>query len=232
MKKQNVFKSFLTVGVLACLAACSSKENAPDAVTGKAQTVAKTDTSAAEYGIDTLNSVVEWTGHKVVGGSHSGTFRLKAGKLAVEHDNVVGGTFTIDINSLAIKNMEGAEVDKLRKHLLSADFFNSPKHPLATVDIVSVAPFSAISQTMHQNEAVTENPTHNMVLNLTLNDSVKAVSFPVKLTTTKNTMQAEARFNMNRMLWGLRYGTDKSLGDKMLREDVLIHFVVKGQRKN
>ncbi|SFC14350.1 Polyisoprenoid-binding protein YceI [Flexibacter flexilis DSM 6793] len=232
MKKQNVIKSFLTVGVLACLAACSSKENAPDAVTGKAQPVAKADTSAAEYGIDTLSSVVEWTGHKKVGGSHSGTFRLKVGKLAVEHDNVVGGTFTIDINSLAINNMEGAEADKLRKHLLSADFFNSTKHPFATVDIVSVAPFSAISQSMHENEAITENPTHNMVLNLTLNDSVKAVSFPVKLTTTKNSMQAEARFNMNRMLWGLRYGTDKSLGDKMLREDVLIHFVVKGQRKN
>ena len=93
----------------------------------------------------------------------------------------------------------------------SADFLDTEKFPTAKFEITSVAPLANDS-----------SATHTISGNLTLKDSTKNISFPAKLTVADNNLQAQANFNIDRTLWGLYYGNDKSLGDKFIRPEVNI----------
>ena len=79
------------------------------------------------------SSKVTWVGTKPIG-QHNGTFNLSEGNIIVKDDEVSGGNFKIDINSLAVEDLKPAQGgDKLAEHLKSADFFDAaqPAGPIA-----------------------------------------------------------------------------------------------------
>jgi hypothetical protein len=45
-----------------------------------------------------------------------------------------------------------------------------------------------------------------------------------------NSLKALANFDINRTLWGIRYGNDKSLGDKFISETVNVQLNLKAVR--
>ncbi len=222
-------KTLAAITVYAALNACQAPESKPETTvrtdTSKAASIL-TDSSAAEYAVDTVASSLEWKAQKVVGAAHNGTIGLKQGTLAVEYGNIIGGVFLFNINSLKVNGLEGADQQKLTQHLLSKDFFDAAKNPTAKFDIVSIAPYSISAGSLHYNDIYVESPTHSITGSLTLCDSVKNVSFPARISYDKGTLTAEAKFNINRMLWGLRYGSERSLGDKMIKEDVRLQFKI------
>ena len=54
--------------------------------------------------VDVTNSTITWKGYKPTG-SHTGTIMLQSGTLEMDGENLIGGTFTVDMTS--IKDSEG-----------------------------------------------------------------------------------------------------------------------------
>lgn len=188
---------------------CNNAPEADEAVTGEQQKAATTVGTA--YNIDTVGSSVEWLGSKPVG-QHNGLFKISEGKFSVENGSISAGSFVISTASLTDLDLKAGEgKEKLEGHLKSADFLDTDKFPTAKFEITSVAPLANDS-----------SATHTISGNLTLKDSTKNISFPAKLTIADNNLQAQANFNIDRTLWGLHYGNDKSLGDKFIRPEVNI----------
>lgn len=203
-------KAIFAVAALAALTtACNTAPEADSATTTEKQEAAAA--TGASFGIDTINSSVNWLGTKPIG-QHTGTFKVSNGNFSVADGNISAGSFTIDISSLTnidLKPGEGKE--KLEGHLKSEDFFDVAKYPTAKFEITAVEPLTNDS-----------TATHKISGNLTLKDSTKNVTFPAKLTIAENNVKAAANFNIDRTQWGLFYGNDQSLGDSFVRPEVNI----------
>jgi polyisoprenoid-binding protein YceI len=214
------------------LAACESAPKSDEAKTGEAQKVDSTKTVEAQtLKVDLANSTVTWVGTKPTG-KHNGTFNLSEGTISVKGNEVVGGKFTIDINTLKVLDIPAEDEGnaKLTKHLKSADFFEVEKFPTATFEIVSVSPYKpdTTAKTEEKDKEYTlENPTHTVTGNLTLKGVTKSISFPAIVKVKAGKVEAEAKFNINRKDWGMEYGTDEAkLKDKFIRPTVHIGFKI------
>ena len=147
MKNQIFFSLALLIGI-----AMVSCNNAP------AGEKAKTETAKAVKEVEanktfqvTENSLVNWTGSKL-GGQHIGTLNISDGQIEVAGDKVVGGKFTIDINSLTDLDMKPGEgKEKLEGHLKSADFFDVANNPTSTFEITEVNPTLDSENLMAEN---------------------------------------------------------------------------------
>ncbi|MGI9191070.1 MAG: YceI family protein [Chitinophagaceae bacterium] len=202
-------KVILSLTALAFFAACQNAPEGENAQTADTQTVA-TDSNGTVYNIDLATSTVGFLGSKPVG-THAGEFKLTEGSLTVANGNITAGNFTIDVNSMVIKDADTNGAYKLVGHLLSPDFFDAAKFGTAKFAVTAC-------------EAVTgdSTATHKISGNLTLKDSTKNVSFPAKVSVSDAGVTATASFNIDRTQWGLFYGNDKSLGDKFIYPEVKI----------
>lgn len=214
------------------LASCESAPKSDEAKTGEAQKVDTSKTAEAQsLKVDLANSSVTWVGTKPTG-KHNGTFNLSEGTILVKGNEVVGGKFTIDINSLKVLDIPAEDEGnaKLTNHLKSPDFFEVEKFPTATFEVVSVESFKADTTQKKEEkdkEYVLENPTHTVTGNLTLKGVTKSITFPAVIQVENGKVNAEAKFNINRKDWGMEYGTDEAkLKDKFIRPTVHIGFKI------
>ena len=100
--------------------------------------VASAFTTATDKQVDVTNSQVTWKGHKVTG-HHEGTIKLQNGSLNFDDKNhLTGGSFTMDMATLAVTDLDGDMQGKLEGHLKSDDFFGIENHPKATFVITNV----------------------------------------------------------------------------------------------
>lgn len=94
---------------------------------------------ATEYSLDLEKSVVNWEGSMIGLYSHYGTLNFSDGSLKIKEDKVVGGEFTVDLNSMIAtdpeENYPMAPREKLIEHLQSDDFFATDKYPTSTFEI-------------------------------------------------------------------------------------------------
>ena len=68
--------------------------------------------------VNTAASVVEWTASKVTG-KHNGTVAIKDGELKMNHGVLAGGSFTMDMTTIAVTDLTGGGKAKLENHLKS-----------------------------------------------------------------------------------------------------------------
>jgi len=66
--------------------------------------------------VDPTASQIIWKGYKVTG-EHAGTINIKEGALDYKDGVLVGGNFTIDMNSIACTDLTGEYAQKLEGHL-------------------------------------------------------------------------------------------------------------------
>lgn len=93
---------------------------------------------STEKQVDVVNSKIIWKGHKVTG-QHEGTIKLDKGILNFdEKNNLTGGSFTMDMSTLTVTDLEGEYKGKLEGHLKSEDFFGIEKHTKSTFVIKKV----------------------------------------------------------------------------------------------
>ena len=72
---------------------------------------------------------ITWTGKKVTG-SHTGTIELQEGTLIMEGNELVGGSFTVNMTSIQVTDLEaGKGKEKLEGHLKTDEFFGVNKFP-------------------------------------------------------------------------------------------------------
>lgn len=94
------------------------------------------------YVVDEAKSVVEWTGYKIFQSentSHFGTLNFSNGEVTVKDDQLESGKFTVDMNSLLVKDLTDPEKKShLEKDLKSSKFFDIEKFSEATFEITSV----------------------------------------------------------------------------------------------
>ncbi|MBP9191939.1 MAG: YceI family protein [Ignavibacteria bacterium] len=163
-------------------------------------------------------SKLEWTAKKVTG-QHNGTVNITSGELMEDGGTLTGGNFTIDFNSIKVLDIEDAESNaKLTGHLKSDDFFSVEKFPTGKFVITSIDPLS-------------DGTGNNYKINgdLTIKGITKNISFPAKVNIGDNGITASADFNIDRLLWDIKYRSGKffpDIGDKMIDDEFNIKFTI------
>ncbi len=189
----------------------------------------KAETTDA-YGInaaggDTLTacqhqSKLYWHGTKP-GGAHNGIIKLAEGGYFITNgDQVTGGKFIIDMNSIVCLDLEDAEWNgKLVGHLKSPDFFSVDSFPAAEFVISGVTPLEGDAEFSHTVQG-----------NLTLKGITKGISFKAKINVTDGKVNAVSEeFYLNRTLWGVNYGSKsifKDLADKYIDDNFSLKIEV------
>jgi polyisoprenoid-binding protein YceI len=159
--------------------------------------------------VDIEKSEIIWKGKKVTG-SHHGTIKLMEGSLLMENDMLKGGTFLIDMTTIANVDMAGSNGQtKLEGHLKSADFFNVAEHPVATLEITNV---------VHRG---TEG-SYKVAGDLTIKGITKPVKFNAQLSQENGMKVAAADIVVDRSEYDVRYGSGSffdNLGDKTIYDE-------------
>lgn len=207
MKKYILFLGSAFTAIASCT-------NAPDSDEAKVTETKEVATTAGEaFRVDTSASTVEWIGTKVTG-YHSGEVPVKSGELNVKDNNLASGKFVLDISRMTVTGPEGSKPkdnDKLLGHLKTADFFDVEKHPEAQFEVTGVRAFSGTVADENDprqtslNKYKVGNPTHMINGNLTIKGVSKNIEFPARVTITGNTLEALAKFNIDRKQWDLNY---------------------------
>ncbi len=154
--------------------------------------------------VNVESSSVEWVGKKITG-QHTGTIQLQSGELAMTDGMLTGGSFVIDMTSIAVTDLTGGGAEKLKGHLMSDDFFGTEAHPTATLTITDVTKAGLRDELMVKGD-------------LTIKGITKPISFPVLMNGDK----ATADILVDRTNYDIKYGSGSffdNLGDKAIDND-------------
>lgn len=171
------------------------------------------------YTVDKSSSTLQWVGRKVVG-EHSGTIAISNGKLLWSKQALKGGSFEVDMRSVANTDLTDADYNKqLVDHLKSDDFFATEKYPKATFVITKV------EETAKNQSMVTGD--------LTIKGVTKEVRFPATVQQEGNRLVARAKILVDRTQYGIKYGSGSffdNLGDKAIDNEFELNVALVARR--
>lgn len=205
----------LAGALLLFLSSCGDAPKGETATTGEQTETMSSDATegAKEYKVNIEESSIGWHATKLMGGGHKGTLNLSAGNLFVENGDVVGGSFFIDMNSLANTDLEDPN-DKadLENHLKSGDFFNVESFPTAVFEITGTTP-----------SAENTNKRQEITGNLRIKGITKSITFFALVKELENSVKiSTGNFIIDRTEWGVKYGSgligtakDRVINDKV-----------------
>ena len=209
-------KNVLFLALALFLVACGG---APEGEKVEAQDAVETAEPAAastSYTVDTDNSTINWIGAKFTGDQHTGTINITDGKLMTEGNELVGGSFVIDMTSIKNTDLPEDKQGNLVGHLTSGDFFEVETYPTATFEIAEIT-------------AVEGNPeqTHNITGNLTMKDITKSITIPAQVSIADGSLSAKTtQFVIDRTAWNVVYGstTTGALKDKAIKDEIALQI--------
>lgn len=155
-------------------------------------------------------SDVNWWGYKIAkteASSHNGKINLKSGNIVMKGNQVVGGTFVLDMTSINATDLSGEYQTKLNNHLKNGDFFEADKFPTATYTITSLKKNSG--------------KVYNYIVNgnLTIKGKTNAVSFPAKIAYSKGVVSLVSdKFTFDRQKFDVAY--QSSMQDVLVKNDI------------
>ena len=156
------------------------------------------------------NSNVQWWGYKIAkteASSHNGVLTVKAGDVVMKGNNIVGGTFSLDMNSINATDLSGEYQTKLNNHLKNGDFFETDKFPTATYKITSVK--------KNNNKAF----PFMVYGNLTAKDKTNPVAFPANITLKNGVLNIVSdKFSFDRQKFGITYAS--AAKDVVVKDDI------------
>ena len=233
MKKKNLI--YLLAGSLVLFTACNSAPESDKAATTEAKDVSPATAEGSAFNIDTTTSKIKWIATKV-SAYHVGSIHIKSGVLNVKDSTVTGGKFLLDMNSILVTGPAGSDAGmnaKLLGHLKSPDFFDVITNPEATFVITDVKPFAGTvkDSTDPRQAEISEykvaDPTHTVSGNLTIKGISKNITFPAKITITGSTVDAVAKFNIDRSQWNIVY---PGKPDDLIRNDIHLGLSIKASK--
>lgn len=215
--KRIVFSLAIVAGLAFSATSCNKT-----AETKEAQEATQASVEAVTYVVDTENSVIEWSGSKVISGSHNGTITLSSGEISVRDGVVEAGSFVIDMNSIVVLDIEDEEKRGwLEGHLKGSSeenadhFFNVATYPEGKFELTSI----------------TDGKVEG---NLTLKGETKNISFPATITVTESEVTISAdTFNIDRTLWGVNYSNESMTDvakDNIISNNIGIKLTVKATK--
>ena len=164
-------------------------------------------------------SKVKWVGKKPTG-EHNGYVKLSEGELKVNKNEVTGGSFTIDMNSITNVDLkdEGSN-NKLVTHLKSGDFFDVEKFPTAKFVITKIEKQKNTAQEPLKT-------THRVEGDLTIKGITKKVSFDASINLLNGKFTASTpEFTINRTEWNVNYQSKSvmaGLKDQFIYDDITL----------
>ncbi|WKN41570.1 YceI family protein [Tunicatimonas pelagia] len=232
--------SILSLFLGALLFSCQQKPGGTEAEVSEAQEVEEVSSAATDYSVNTDQSQVDWVGFKPTG-RHNGTIGIEDGAISVLNGDVVGGSFTLNMNDINVEDLEGEYKDKLTNHLKSGDFFSVEEYPTATFEITGVESYSGemaandgddkmklVVNEEEVDEYSLADPTHSITGNLTMRGTSLSVTFPAKVSVTDGQVTANAKFNIDRTKWGVNFreenGYEARAKDELIYDTVNVGF--------
>lgn len=165
------------------------------------------------FKVDAKESSFKWTGKKVTG-AHWGYVKFNEGTIEVAGKKFLGGTFTMDMNTIDNQDMQGEYSDKLVGHLKSDDFFSTAKFPTSTLKTKSVTAIAG---------AKAGSPNYNVVADLTIKGITKEITFPAQVIVTADKVIANAEFAVDRTLFDVTY---KGMADNLIENNFTVNVRV------
>ena len=226
---------FLSCAVLISLFACTNAPESDEAKTTEAKDVNESK-SGEKWNVSAGDSKIEWIGTKV-SGFHTGKVPVKSGEIYVNNGEVTSGKFVLDVANMSISGPKGSDStgnQKLLGHLKSADFFDVATHPEGTFELTNVKAYKgeALKDTNDvRQEEISEykvtDPTHIISGNLMLKGVTKNIEFPARITVSGNTVDAIAKFNIDRKQWGIVY---PGKPDDLIRDEIHLGISIKAAK--
>jgi len=167
-------------------------------------TVTTLAVSAQNKKVDVSKTNITWVGKKVTG-QHTGTVKLQDGTLVFKAGKLAGGSFTVDMSSIEVTDLQaGQGKEKLEGHLKNDDFFATDKFPTATLNFKSIA--------------AKKNNTYTVTADLTVKGKTAPVTFDLVVAGNS----AMTKFKIDRTKYGVQYGSGSffsNLGDKTIDDN-------------
>lgn len=208
-------KKLALMAALGLFVASCNSDKAAEATTGEAQEV--TANGAGETVALDSGSTVAWRGFKTyVQSEHLGTVNVQEGTFEVADGKLVGGTITIDMNSITCTDLEDeGKRGYLEGHLKSQDFFFVDSFPTAVFEIVEV---------LEPSEA---NKFSTVTGNLTLRGTTNSITFPAEISAGESGVKFMApTFSIDRTLWGAKFhDRDDATIAESLKDDLIDHSI-------
>ncbi|SHL48957.1 YceI family protein [Hymenobacter psychrotolerans] len=172
------------------------------------------------YKVQPQLSTLGWVGKKVTG-QHDGNVQFKDGSVLVRGNQIVGGTFVVDMNTLKVTDIKDADTNgKLVGHLRSEDFFSIDKNPTSTFKITKVTP-------LKKADAAGNNAT--ITGDLTIKGITQSITFPAKTGVKGGLASASGTATIDRTKFDIKYGSKsffEGIGDKAIYDDFSLSFNV------
>ncbi|QDP84195.1 YceI family protein [Chryseobacterium sp. SNU WT5] len=166
-----------------------------------------------------ISSSVQWWGYKLAkteASSHNGVVNLTAGNVVMKGNNIVGGTFALDMTSINATDLSGDSQAKLNNHLKNGDFFETDKFPNATYKI------TAVKKNNNKAFPYLVNGT------LTAKGITSPVSFPAKISLNNGVFNMISdKFSFDRQKFGIAYAS--AAKDVIVKDeiDMMINITAK-----
>lgn len=197
------------------LISCKQSEGEKAEVSDAAEVEASVGT---EIPVNVSESMISWEGTKPTG-THTGTINISEGNVAVNEGKVTGGSFTIDMNSIVVTDLDGEQKANLENHLKGfADgkedhFFNVAQHPTASFELTKVVSLDGDAEA---NSTVYGN--------LTIKGTTKEIGFRAMINVNNDQVTVTTpKFTVDRTQWGVNYGSKSifdNLGDKFINDEI------------
>jgi polyisoprenoid-binding protein YceI len=212
--KKNILKLTLLSLFTVFAVSCGDKKKSE---TTDAQDALESASEATTYVADVDGSQIEWEAGKLTG-NHTGYLNLKKGFIKLDENNeIAGGEFVIDMNTITVTDLEGEGKEKLEGHLKGTvegqegDFFNVNKYPEGKFVVTGME--VADGKTWLQG-------------NLTLKETTRNVKFPVNMSLDGDKMILQSEeFNINRTEWEINFRSRSifpNVGDLVIYDEIQI----------
>ena len=168
----------------------------------------KKNFKTASFKVDNENSKLTWAAKKATG-DHNGEVKISNGNFSVENNNLKGGSFEIDLNTITDADLtDQASNDKLVSTLKSETFFNTGKFPKASFVISSATK--------------TSGNQYDVKGKLTIKGITNDVSFPATIAVNGKKLTANAKITVDRTKYDIKFRSKnffENLGDKVIYDD-------------
>jgi polyisoprenoid-binding protein YceI len=166
-------------------------------------------------------SRIHWKGMKFAGlGAHEGDVKLVGGMLVLRHQQLTGGSFTIDMRSIDVTDIPASDRvsrQKLRTRLLSADVFDTAHFPTAV--------FAATGAKR------TGDSTWQVAGTLSLRGVTRPITFSTDVRWAEvGHMVATANLVLDRQQWGIVYRDSRIVND-LVDDDIQLAITLDARRR-
>lgn len=156
--------------------------------------------------VDGMQSEIGWSA-KSVTDTHVGKIKLTKAELQFRNNQLVGGYFEADMNSVTVTDITDAQHNQdFINHITTGDFFEVNRFPTASFRITEAQP-----------KAGNEYRVRGM---MTIKDHEQPVEFTASVTPTPTGKRTSATLSVDRTLFGIEYGAQGKRGSE---KDWFIH---------